>query len=128
MKIHALIIAAIGAGIAAPLIIAAPANAATAGDTVIYTWCSDVPDNSTSTWYDADNDIAQFENTHLPTYFAADGRFCGHQTVVSASTYQLTASSLQTDGLYSACTIRVNGELVASNAATGRYAISECAA
>jgi len=130
MKLHTIIAATIGAAaIAAPLVVAAPAHAdTTAGDSIVYQFCSDTTENGVSTWYDGDNDLRSFDRTHLPSFRPSDGNYCGTQRDYSRSAYQLTGNSIQTYGYWASCEITVNGTLVASNAATGHYSIAECSA
>lgn len=98
----------------------------TAGDRVRYILYSDVQHNESANWFDADNDMDSFEQTRLPSYSRSSSKWSGTLNVVSRSTYQLTGSSFQTSGYYAGCAIYVNGTLVASDSATGRYAVAVC--
>ena len=55
------------------------------------------------------------------------GRWCGTARLTSRSTYQMTASAIQTEGTYAACAISVNNKTTATDYATGRYAVAMCA-
>ncbi len=124
----------IAAGLAALLAAvcaAAPAHASvdepTAGDRITYTFFSDVPDNQSLTWFDANDDIAQNTSPHLPERDAS-GRYWGTVTFVSQSTYQSVVGSIQTDGYLAGCTAIVNGTVIGTKTATGRYAVASCSA
>ncbi|ROZ88978.1 hypothetical protein [Gordonia sp. OPL2] len=115
--------AAVALGISGP-----PANASpafpTAGDRIVYVFISDVQFNGSSHWFDENSEIDSFDSTQLPDY--SGGRWSGVQRVTSASSYQSTVSTFQTEGYYAGCEIWVNGVQVASDSATGRYAVVSC--
>lgn len=124
-------ITTIAAAAAAVAVATTPAHAA--GEDITYLFISDVSINESSNWFDADNDQQSFTSTRLHDY----GRYKSHthgdlwsgkQSVVSRSTYHLTASSIQTGGYYAECRILVNGVTKDVEVATGRYAVAVCAA
>ncbi|HMS75940.1 hypothetical protein [Gordonia sp. (in: high G+C Gram-positive bacteria)] len=102
----------------------------TAGDRVRYVFISDVANNMSSNWFNADNDQSSLTTTHLPTYgkYTRSGSklYSGTQSFTSRSTYQLTAAAIQTDGYYAECRVFVNGVQKSVNSATGRYALAVC--
>lgn len=102
---------------------AAPAHAA--GEQIIYSFCSDTQDITSINWFDADNEQQVRSAIRLTNREA--GRWCGTTRLTSRSTYQMTASAIQTEGTYAACAISVNGKTTASDYATGRYAVAMCA-
>ncbi|MCF8570926.1 hypothetical protein L5G32_11680 [Gordonia sp. HY002] len=116
------------AAVLAPSVAVASASSSepTAGDTVRYTFYSDVQNNESTNWFDGDNDMDSFETTRLSGYSRSTTKWFGSKSVVSRSTYQLTGSSFQTSGYYAGCAIYVNGTLVSSDSATGRYAVAVC--
>lgn len=83
-------------------------------------------DNESSTWYNADDDLSQFSNTHLPKYNPKIRHYWGTQSFTSRSTYQLTATSIQTNGYYAQCFVSVNGVQVSENHSYGKYAVAVC--
>lgn len=124
-----LAVAAVAAtAVLAPSAAAASASSSepTAGDTVRYMYYSDYQYNESITYFDADNDIQTMENPKLPSYSSEKGWYSGSLTVTSRSTYQLASSSIQTSGYRAACRVYVNGTLISSDSATGRYAVAVC--
>lgn len=115
---------------AATLALAGPAAATpddpTTGDHIVYVFVSDVADNESSNWFNADNEITSFTNTHLPTWDADTSRWKGVQRVTAESTYQAANSAFQTSGYYAGCEVWVNDTLVSRDWATGRFAVASC--
>ncbi|NMO04292.1 hypothetical protein HH308_24025 [Gordonia sp. TBRC 11910] len=120
------LVSALAIALSAPGLATASVAEPTSGDTVTYEFVSDVPDNQGSNWYDADNDMSTFSNTHLPKYNAKNGHYWGTQSFTSRSTYQLTAASIQTSGYYAQCFVSINGVQVSENHASGKYAMAVC--
>ncbi|MFT4086234.1 MAG: hypothetical protein QM658_03615 [Gordonia sp. (in: high G+C Gram-positive bacteria)] len=118
-------LAVVACATAAPGLAQASSDEPTVGDQITYRFYSDVADNESSNWFDADNDMASFDNTHLPKRLK-NGHYYGQQSLTSRSTYQLTAASIQTNGYYAACEVWVNGVEVSEDSATGRYAVAVC--
>ncbi|MFZ2239283.1 MAG: hypothetical protein WAV90_07025 [Gordonia amarae] len=103
----------------------------TVGDHVRYVFISDVADNMSSNWFNADNDQSSLDTTHLPaygTYTRTSGTklYSGTQSFTSRSTYQLTGAAIQTDGYYAECRVFVNNVEVSRDSATGRYTVAVC--
>ncbi|WOC13587.1 hypothetical protein [Gordonia sp. MP11Mi] len=122
----------IAATAATAALVPAAANASaspsdpTVGDAVAYYFYSDHQVNESLTYFDADNDIQTMESPKLPSHSGEEGWYSGSLTLTSRSTYQLASSSIQTSGYRAACRVYVNGTLVASDSATGRYAVAAC--
>ena len=117
---------AIGVGTAA-----ASTDDPTAGDRVTYVFISDVADNMSSNWFNADNDQSSLSTTHLPTYgkysrSSGAKLYSGTKSFTSRSTYQLAAGAIQTGGYYAECRVLINGVQVSVDSATGRYALAVC--
>ncbi|MCF8611401.1 hypothetical protein L5G28_14730 [Gordonia sp. HY285] len=110
---------------AAALASASPSDP-TVGDTVRYVFYSDYQSNESLTYFDADNEIQTMENPTLPSDASEKGWHYGSLTLTSRSTYQLAGSSIQTSGYRAACRVYVNDTLVASDSASGRYAVAIC--
>lgn len=110
-------------GIALTAACQTPAHAA--GENIIYSFCSDTPEVVSVNWFDADNDQVNRSDVRLTSREA--GRYCGTVRLTSRSTYPLTASAIQTEGTYAACAISVDNSTVATDYATGRYAVAVCA-
>ncbi|MBD0024259.1 MULTISPECIES: hypothetical protein [Gordonia] len=103
----------------------------TTGDHVRYVFISDVADNGSSNWFNADNDQSSLNTTHLPSYGvytrgSGTKLYSGSKSFTSRSTYQLAAAAIQTDGYYAECRVFVNGVQVSADSATGRYALAVC--
>lgn len=96
-----------------------------AGEQIIYSFCSDTQDIASLNWFDADNEQQVRSAIRLTNREA--GRWCGTTRLTSRSTYQMTASAIQTEGTYAACAISVNNKTTATDYATGRYAVAMCA-
>ena len=122
--------AAIVAAMIVALCVVAPATASpdepTTGDRILYIFESDVQENAGSFWFDANNEINGFTETVLPDFDGGRARWLGAVRVTSASTYQSTTSTFQTNGHYAACRTYVNDTLVAQDWATGQYAVATC--
>lgn len=120
-----------GAAISAPLVVPNTAHASTAdptvGDSVVYYFYADTHNAGSSAWYDQDNDMQSYSNTNLPGTSNL-GHAYGTKRFTSASTYQLLAASIQTNGYYAGCRIEVNGVVKDVQNASGRYAVATCAA
>jgi hypothetical protein len=119
-----LIAAAATAALAGPA--AATPDNPTTGDRIVYVFISDVADNESSNWFDANNEITSFTNTHLPSWDADAAKWKGVQRVTSRSTYQAANSAFQTSGYYAGCEVWVNDTLVSRDWATGRFAVASC--
>ncbi|GAA4383093.1 hypothetical protein [Tsukamurella soli] len=122
-------ITAIAVALLAGLCGAAPSYASTddptVGDTVVYTFYSDVPGGNGLTWFNADGDISQLESANLPRV-ASNGRYWGTESFTSRSTYQPVVGSIQTGGYFAGCTVSVDGTVIGTKTATGRFAIASC--
>lgn len=94
--------------------LAAPAHADS--DHVRYEVESNGP-ISLVTYFDGIGDIQQDSPPGWTTYW---------REFTNVATYPFYSVSVQTDGTVVACRLSVNGELVDSNNAVGRYAITDC--
>jgi len=104
----------------------ADSGSPTAGDSVAYYLYADTADAGTAAWYDQNNDMQSLSSTRLPATSNL-GHAYGVKRFTSASTYQLLAASIQTNGYYAGCRIEVNGVVKDAVNVTGRYAVAVCA-
>lgn len=109
-----------------PGVASASVSSPTVGDVVRYEFVSDVAYNESTTWFDADSEIAQYTETHLPRYNPKNGHYWGTQSFTSRSTYQSTVASIQTSGYFAQCFVFVNGTQTGEDHATGKYAVATC--
>lgn len=99
----------------ATTVIAAAVPTHAAGDRVRYEIESNGP-VSLVTYFDGIGDIQQ-DSPARATYW---------REFTNVATYPFYSVSAQTDGTAVACRLFVNGELVDSNSAVGRYTIADC--
>ncbi|MFT4124879.1 MAG: hypothetical protein QM662_01460 [Gordonia sp. (in: high G+C Gram-positive bacteria)] len=137
---------AVTVGVAAATLVALAPGVATAspsepttGDTIRYEFISNHQINDSIYWYDAWGDGRRFPEEvdrkvrFNSSYRNSDGdrMWIASQTVTARSTHQLVGSYISADyesasQNYVACKTYVNGTLVASKYATGKYATAYC--
>lgn len=94
------------------------------GDVVEYWFYSDSAAVSI-TYFDADNDI-QNRDVRLPNFDRTEGWYTGWMKFTSRSTYQSAVATIQTNGKFAACAVRINGKSNGMKSASGRYAVASC--